>query len=138
MHVCIAQNHHWRKQGRPKNDYDKYKVTIGKLKRARLKKHKAGRLCSNLENFNKHIASKLNVKTLKPCEVCGLECYTKCNLCNTAVHYFPQKGSQKNQTCFVDVHSDYFFGLARNDATMVGKKQIMEGTIWSCQKAEQT
>eukprot|EP00957_Ditylum_brightwellii_P062586 4749331-Ditylum_brightwellii.AAC.1 len=87
-----------------------------------LQEGKTGRLCSNLENFNKHIASKLNAKNPKPCEVWGLECYTKCNVCNAAVHYLPQKGSQKNQTCFVNFHGDYFFGLARNDATMVGMK----------------
>eukprot|EP00957_Ditylum_brightwellii_P036141 2738161-Ditylum_brightwellii.AAC.1 len=66
MCTCVAQNHHWRKQGRPKDNDDKYMTTVEKLKRAIHTRHTAGRLCGNLENFNKPIASKLNVKNPKP------------------------------------------------------------------------
>ena len=124
MRVCVQQHKVRReKRGRPKSDDDKHEITTEKLKRARHTKYRPGRLCGDLELFQKHIASKQNWKNAKPCEVCGLDTYTTCGLCKAPVHYFPQKGSQKGQSCFIDYHNDNFFGLARKDVALIGKKK---------------
>ena len=43
--------------------------------------NQAGRLCGDLEMFQKHVLTKGNVKNPKACEVCGIYSYTKCGMC---------------------------------------------------------
>eukprot|EP00957_Ditylum_brightwellii_P163520 12449744-Ditylum_brightwellii.AAC.1 len=96
---------------------------VRREKRGRHTKYGPGRLCGDLKLFQKHIASKQNWKNAKPCEVCGLDSYTTRGLYKTPVHYFQHKGWQKNQNCFADYHNDNFFGLARKNVALIGKKK---------------
>ena len=43
-----------------------------------------------------------------------------CTLCpnNPGVHFFPVKGIAKGKSCFLDFHSDEFFGLAKSDTKL--------------------
>ena len=46
--------------------------------------------------------------------------YSTCKLCgNKPLHFFPRKGKSAGKACFVDYHSDSFFGLATDDRTVV-------------------
>ena len=87
-------------------------------------RHKAGRLCGDLEKFQKHIDSVASSNNVKPCEVCGLDCYTTCGLFKRAPYHFsPQKGSHKSKTCVAQYHSGHFFGLTHEDINMYGKRK---------------
>eukprot|EP00957_Ditylum_brightwellii_P134804 10277883-Ditylum_brightwellii.AAC.1 len=96
-------------------------MTLEKIKRARHTKYRPGQLCLNISDSQKHFNSKKKVKNPNPCEVCGVPSCILCGLCGESVQYFPQKGGQKSQNRFVDYHCENFFGLARDDMTLVGK-----------------
>eukprot|EP00957_Ditylum_brightwellii_P146007 11118775-Ditylum_brightwellii.AAC.1 len=55
-------------RGRPQTNEDRNKITSEKIKQARHTMYCLGRLCGDLELFQKHIASKQNWKYAKPCE----------------------------------------------------------------------
>ena len=63
-----------RKRGRPSADRaEKGSNTKPELISATHTRHKVGRLCGDLEKFQKHIDSVVSSKNVKPCEVCGLD-----------------------------------------------------------------
>lgn len=80
------------------------------------------RLCGDLSHLQHHINSVVTaIKRPKVCQVCGENAYSKCGLCNVALHYFPKKGANVGAECFLHYHSDSFFGLAECDAPIVKK-----------------
>ena len=87
-----------QKRGRPKKDngYNKT-ITMNTFKRERHTRHKAGKLCVDLEMFHKHVLTKVNVRKPKAREVCGIDSYTTCGICKAPAYYFSKKGGQKSQ-----------------------------------------
>ena len=72
--------------------------------------------------FQKYILLKGNAKNSKPDEVCGIDSYTTYGMCKAPVKYFPHKCGKNSQNCFIDFHSDNFFGLKRTYAELVEKE----------------
>ena len=73
-----------------------------------------------------HIDSIQKVKCAKKCEVCGVDTYTICTRCpgRPGLHFYPIKGAGKGKSCFMEYHSDGFFGLAKSDVQFFeGKKK---------------
>jgi hypothetical protein len=69
---------------------------------------------------------KLNLEWIKRphvCHVCGEPAYSKCGLCDVTLHYFSKRGAHAGAECFLQYHSDAFFGLAKSDAIMVKKRK---------------
>jgi hypothetical protein len=106
------------------------------------KKSKEGpnpRLCGNLTEFTAHLKGILRQGTggrgrgaLK-CVVCNMRTYSICGLCVTTnsrdldghppLCFFPSKGPSIGNSCFVDLHNDVFFGLAKKDCNTVVRKK---------------
>ena len=57
------------------------------------------------------------------CHVCGKPAYSKCGLCDVTLHYFLKRGAHAWAECFLQYHSDTFFGLAKSDAIIVKKRK---------------
>ena len=55
--------------------------------------------------------------------MCGIDIYIPREKCKSPVHYFTQKGGKKSQNLFFEYHSDNFFGIARTDVDLIGKKK---------------
>ena len=68
------------------------------------------------------------MKNPNSCEVCGIDIYTTCGLCKAPVHYFPHKCGKNGKNCFLNFHSDNFFGLARTYVDLIGKKKGSENS----------
>ena len=85
-----------------------------------MKEKKCSRLCGDMNCLQVHINHLKKVKCAKKCEVCGIDVYTTCTLCpgNPGLHFFPSKGIGKGKQCFLEFHSDNFFGLAKSDITL--------------------
>ena len=80
------------------------------------------RLCGDLSHLQNHINSVENgIKRPRVCHVCGENAYSKCGLCGVALHCYPKKGANVGAECFLQCHSDVFFGLASCDASAVKK-----------------
>ena len=86
----------------------------------KMKARNNSRLCGDVSCLQKHINYLKKVKCAKQCEVCGIDTYTVCTLCpgNPGVHFFPTKGIAKAKQCYLEYHSDEFFGLAKSDITL--------------------
>ncbi len=100
------------------------KITSSQLKLAKSRRN--SRLCGSLDCLMNHINNIKKIKCAKTCEVCGVDVYTVYMLClgRPGIHFFPTKGIAKGKQCFLDFHSDKFYGLARIDATLFdGKPQ---------------
>ena len=81
------------------------------------------RLCGNLDRLEKHLKSVVKKNGSGGfCDVCGKRAYVKCMLCDKHVHYFPQKGTQLDQTCFIKLHNESYFGLTKSDCSLICKK----------------
>ena len=99
------------------------KVTSSQFRKA--KRYRTTRLCGDLEKLCHHVASIEKLTKPKICAWCGLNCYTKCTTCldskkkPVTLHYNAKKGSGKGSLCFYNYHNDLFFGLGRNDSTML-------------------
>jgi hypothetical protein len=82
------------------------------------------RLCGDLTHLQQHINSTVTaLKRPKVCYVCGEPAYSKCGLCDVTLHYFPKRGANAGAECYLLYHSDPFFGLAKQDATLVKKRK---------------
>ena len=94
------------------------KVTLEQFKK--MKEKKNSRLCGNMKCLQTHIDRLKKIKCAKQCEVCGVDTYTVCTLCpgNPGIHFFPTKGIAKGKQCYLEFHSDEFFGLAKSDITL--------------------
>ena len=86
----VAQIPKKRNRGRPKKENDNNNTMNFKtFKRAWHTRNQVGRLCGDLEMFQKHVLTKGNMNNPKVCEVCGIDRYTTCGLCKTSVNCFP-------------------------------------------------
>jgi hypothetical protein len=94
-------------------------VTLHHLNRASSKRD--SRLCGDLTRLQRHMESAVTGKHHgKKCLVCGEMSYSTCKLCgDKPLHFFPRKGKSAGKACFIDYHSDSFFGLASDDRTVV-------------------
>jgi hypothetical protein len=94
-------------------------VTLQHLTRA--SSNRDSRLCGDLTRLQRHMESAVTGKHHgKKCLVCGEMSYSTCKLCgDKPLHFFPRKGKSAGKACFVDYHSDSFFGLASDDRTVV-------------------
>jgi hypothetical protein len=80
------------------------------------------RLCGDLTHLQNHINSaQTAMKRPKVCVICGEKAYSKCGLCDVALHYFPRTGAYAGAECFLQYHSNAFFGLGYQDAPIVKK-----------------
>ena len=96
--VSVAQIPKQIKRGIPnKENCEKNTTTFNTFKREQHTRHKAGRLCGDLELFQKHVFTKGNMDNPKASEMCGIYSYSTCGLYKVSVHYFTQKGGQKSQ-----------------------------------------
>ena len=81
---------------------------------------RSGRLCrDNFDTLRKHLNSMQQKSNPSMCNVCGKPCYWKCMECvpPTAVHVLSSKGKFEGCGCFMDLHNDHFYGLARCDSS---------------------
>jgi hypothetical protein len=78
------------------------------------------RLCGDLTDFIKHAKTKKSLKNPKNCVVCGNLSYSECTTCGKAVH---APSSKNGELCFYDLHDDCFFGLSRDDCSLVRKRK---------------
>jgi hypothetical protein len=94
-------------------------VTMQHLNRA--SSSRDSRLCGDLTRLQRHLDSVVTGKHHgKKCLVCGELSYSACKLCgDKPLHFFPRNGKSAGKACFVDYHSDSFFGLASDDRTVV-------------------
>jgi hypothetical protein len=83
------------------------------------------RLCGDLTHLQTHINSAVTaIKHPKVCHVCcGEPAYSKCGLCDVTLHYFSKRGANAGAECYILYHSDAFFGLAKQDATIINKRK---------------
>ena len=102
------------------------RVTVDQLKA--MKSRKNSRLCGNMKCLQTHVDHIKKIKCAKACEVCGVDTYTVCTLCpnNPGVHFFPVKGIAKGKSCFLDFHSDEFFGLAKSDTKLFHDLRLID------------
>ena len=124
--MVVAQNQEQRRNwGRYSADRsEKGTITKSDLSSATHIRHKVGRLFGDPEKSQKNIDSVALSKNENLYEAYGLDCYTICGQCKRAsVNFFPHKGSQKSKTFFDEYHSEHFFGLARGDIKLHGKRK---------------
>ena len=93
-----------------------------------MKQRRNSRLCGNMDCLQTHINHLKKIKCAKQCEVCGIDCYTVCTLCpgNPGIHCFPSKGIAKEEQCFLEFHSDGFFGLAKSEINLFHGMRIKD------------
>ena len=66
---------------------------------------KSKRFCGSFQSdLYQHLKSFLEkgIKCGAKCDWCGELTYTKCNICNVALHNFPTRGSHVGYSCSVD------------------------------------
>jgi hypothetical protein len=81
-------------------------------------------VCGDLMHRQEHINSAVTaLKRPKVCHLYGEPAYSKCGLCDVTVHYFSKRGANAGAECYLLYHSDAFFGLAKQDATLVNKRK---------------
>jgi hypothetical protein len=78
-----------------------------------------GHLSSHLETFYEPAAK---IKYGKQCEWCGEAAFTKCLVCDVALHFFPTKGDNKGKACAIHYHNEMCFGLGFKDHQVLHKK----------------
>ena len=115
---------------RPKKTSKLKTVTEEQLKEA--KKGLKTRLCGDLTKIGVHLKSEERISN-QVCVFCGQTTYTKCGVCDAALHNNPSTGKCKGFNCFIDYHSDVCFGLAKNDSHMLRKRK----SDWIAPTAEQ-
>ena len=74
------------------------------------------RLCGDLTKLTEHATSmaRLSHKRNRVCVVCGENCSEICTKCGKSVHGLGKKRKGPG-SCFLDLHDDNFFGLAKCD-----------------------
>ena len=119
-----------KSNNRPKKTSKAKDVTIEQLMDC--KKGARTRLCGDLTKYSSHVKSEERVSNMV-CVFCGEMAYTKCGICNAALHNNPSSGKCKGRMCFLDYHSDVCFGLAKNDSHMIRKRK----TDWQMPNEQQ-
>ena len=78
------------------------------------------RLCGSLTDYQKHVES-IEVRTgAWKCNWCGEDCYSRCSICGVAAHNNPKAGLHKGKNCFLHLHNDDCYGLAKCDSAVKG------------------
>jgi hypothetical protein len=102
----------------------KEQLTLQSKRRATTGQPPHSRLCGDLTHIQQHINSAVTaLKRPKVCAVCGEPAYSKCGLCDVTLHHFSKRGANAGAECYLLYHSDAFFGLAKQDATLVKKRK---------------
>lgn len=117
-----------RSRGRPSRavevEQQTGRVSLVQLKRAQSARGGNSRLCGDLSTLQRHIAAaKTGNKHPKNCKVCGEPAYSECTLCQVPLHYVTQRGSGAGKQCFFQWHDESFFGLCREDCTLINKRK---------------
>ena len=105
---------------RPKKSSKHKMITAEQLKEA--KRGLKSRLCGDLTKISAHLRSETRVSN-QVCAFCGEISYTKCGICDAALHNNPSTGKCKGYNCFLDYHSDVCFGLAKSDSHLLRKRK---------------
>ena len=102
------------------------KVTIEDIEAAEGTTRTPGRLCMSGSDFHLHLAKTEMFKNRKKCEVCGKWTFWRCTICDAPIHVFAGTGHRKwdGAECAMKYHSPEFFGLARSDSAIRGKRMI--------------
>jgi hypothetical protein len=112
------------RQGNVEVEQQTGRVTVVQLKRAQSGRGGNSRLCGDLSGLQRHIASaKTGNKHPKNCKVCGEPAYSECTLCQVPLHYVTQRGSGAGKQCFFQWHDETFFGLCKEDCTLINKRK---------------
>ena len=82
----------------------------------------APRLCDDLSLFEEHMRAEKLDQNKRICVVCNGYTYSKCTICNVALHYFTKKGKDKGKYFVLKYHNNTYFGLCRSYCFMSGKK----------------
>ena len=78
------------------------------------------RLCGSLTTYLEHLESVETRRGAWICAYCGYECYTRCGICGIPAHNNPQRGDHAGKQCFLYLHNDDYYGLARCDTVLKG------------------
>jgi hypothetical protein len=84
------------------------------------------RLCGDLDMLTIHANSiEVGRKHAKKCAVCGMDAYAECKICGVALHP-PNgtRGASAGKPCFYEYHNTSFFGLAKSDYALTGKRKV--------------
>ena len=91
------------------------------------KRHRTkSRLCGDLGHLSSHLKTfhepAAKIKFGKLCEWCGDVSYTKCLVCDVALHFFPTKGASQGKACAIHFHDEMCFGLGKKDQQVIHNK----------------
>ena len=86
--------------------------------------HASTRLCGNLTPLYDHLKSVATMPNnrSKVCAVCGKDTTQMCTKCSVALHRHSKK-EEGGVPCFFHYHNTDFFGLAKNDYYLAGKRK---------------
>jgi hypothetical protein len=115
-----------RERGRPpKNQKLQTKISVAQLANATTNSATKGRLCGDLCKLIHHEKKMETTKHEAKCAWCGDPAYTRCAACEDSphLHHNPRTGKNKGKKCFYYYHNTVFFGLAREDMVLLGKKR---------------
>ena len=109
-----------KSNNRPKKTTKSKEITADQLNDN--KRGNKSRFCGNLTKYSLHLKSEQRVSNMV-CVFCDEMSYTKCGICDAALHNNPSTGKCKGRNCYLDYHSDVCFGLAKNDSHMIRKRK---------------
>ena len=113
-----------RSRGRPKRRDDEREHFMKCFKKCKHARGKSSRLCGDMSMIQYHLKSmETGRKHPKKCVVCGEDAHSVCTICGKALHLLPQRGPNQGKTCFIEYHSESFFGLAKDDVDVMKIKK---------------
>ena len=86
------------------------------------------RLCGSLTAFLHHLGSIETRTGAWKCVYCGGDCYTRCGVCGVPAHNNPKTGEHAGKQCFLHLHNDDYYGLARCDSKLLKGKSKKDWT----------
>ena len=83
------------------------------------------RLCGDLTQLCYHESKMEKTNNERICVYCGEPCISRCTLCPGMpyMHFNPVRGPRKGYKCFYHHHNNAYFGLGRNDMSLLGKSK---------------
>ena len=90
------------------------------------------RICGTYEpDLAEHLRSFLakGCKNGAKCAWCGEKTYSKCNICDVALHNFPTRGKHVGYACSVEWHNCSNFGLGFKDSKTLESKNGIKWTL---------
>lgn len=124
-----------RKRGRPpRNTLETRMIAEQKASEVTPEQFKAAtrhriqsRLCGDLGSLAEHLATfqepGSRCKHGNKCSWCGEIAWTKCTICDTALHFYPARGDYKGKDCAIHFHDEMCFGLGYRDHRDVHRKE---------------